>query len=342
MKIFGEELVIKMWDSFIDKGIGGILKPAHEKRLGKARSEIRRDELLLLAQTEIDAKKIASGEAIYCGNGNIKLLSNDSDIDENGRLEPSIGDLSIASLAVAASTSESILKEVNVAKAVIYAERELLSSEANTSDKELEKDWLFAWRDHAAKVSTEELQLLWGKVLAGEVKNPGSYSMRTMEFLKCLSKAEAKLIEQAAQYVIYNVVFKDLTQHYELKGLNFAKLLELQSLGMISGVGSTGMSYTLPIVRNDPFLGIIKTDSHIIKVENLAAGIKIAMQVYVVTPLGQEVFKLCNSAVEEECVYKIAQLYANKAEKVELDSYTLLDNGNLHITNSVKVPSSDI
>ena len=52
IKIPGEKLLIKIWDSIVDRGIGGLLHPRQIKRLGKARAEVRRDDLLMMAQTE--------------------------------------------------------------------------------------------------------------------------------------------------------------------------------------------------------------------------------------------------------------------------------------------------
>ncbi|MFZ4702978.1 MAG: DUF2806 domain-containing protein [Candidatus Methylumidiphilus sp.] len=39
-------------------------------------------------------------------------------------------------------------------------------------------------------------------MLAGEVKSPGNYSIRTLEFLRGLSKEEAEIISKMAGYVI--------------------------------------------------------------------------------------------------------------------------------------------
>ena len=38
--------------------------------------------------------------------------------------------------------------------------------------------------DAVGNVSNEELQKLWGKVLAGEMQQPGSCSLRTMEVIR--------------------------------------------------------------------------------------------------------------------------------------------------------------
>lgn len=41
MDIPGEKLVIKMWESLIDKGVGGVLQPWQERRVGECRLELK-------------------------------------------------------------------------------------------------------------------------------------------------------------------------------------------------------------------------------------------------------------------------------------------------------------
>ena len=65
--------------------------------------------------------------------------------------------------------------EVNVAKAVLSAEAALEDDPQKPPDRRVDEDWLFRWRDSASKVSVAELQALWGRVLAGEIKSPGTF-----------------------------------------------------------------------------------------------------------------------------------------------------------------------
>lgn len=58
MEAPGERLITKMWESLIDKGIGGILAPWQEKRLARARSEIKREEMLIVAKAEREIEHI--------------------------------------------------------------------------------------------------------------------------------------------------------------------------------------------------------------------------------------------------------------------------------------------
>lgn len=69
----GEKLVIKMWQSFADNGIGSLLKPWQIKREGLARNEVRRDELLMLAQTKRVAADVSAGITQFSSDGTLRL-----------------------------------------------------------------------------------------------------------------------------------------------------------------------------------------------------------------------------------------------------------------------------
>ena len=53
MQFPGEQLVIRIWETMERLGVG-LLSPRQIKREGKARAQVRRDELLLDARTQQD------------------------------------------------------------------------------------------------------------------------------------------------------------------------------------------------------------------------------------------------------------------------------------------------
>lgn len=57
-------------------------------------------------------------------------------------------------------------------------------------------DWAARFFDACQDVADEDMRRLWGKVLAGEVALPRSYSLRTLHVLQHLTKEEAQLFEQ--------------------------------------------------------------------------------------------------------------------------------------------------
>ncbi len=79
---------------------------------------------------------------------------------------------------------------------------EQLSQEENVSDEQVDEDWTTRFFNIAEDISDDEMQQLWGRILAGEVKQPKSYSLRTLELLKNLSKHEAEVFSRASNFVI--------------------------------------------------------------------------------------------------------------------------------------------
>ena len=58
-------------------------------------------------------------------------------------------------------------------------------SESEPSE-EINDDWLNAFEVEARQKSSEEMQVLFSKILAGEIRKPGSYSTRTVRILSGL------------------------------------------------------------------------------------------------------------------------------------------------------------
>ncbi len=56
-------------------------------------------------------------------------------------------------------------------------------------------DWSARFFDVCQDVGDDEMRSLWGKILAGEVTKPGSYSLRTLRALQHLAKDEAQDFE---------------------------------------------------------------------------------------------------------------------------------------------------
>lgn len=243
MEFPGEKLVIKLWETLAEKGIGSLLTPWQAGREGRAKNEVRRHEILMLAQAEKDAADIRSGRKQLCSDGTLLLTSSvEAPSGADKRIEPTISLSTAVEYGNRAAAAAAARSEINAAKAILFAEEQLACDAQVPPDRNVDEDWLFSWREYAGKVSTEDLQRLWGSVLAGEVKAPGRYSIRTLEFLKTLSKAEAEMISKLASYIIGGHIARSQSKYLESCGLSFSMLLGMQELGVISGVEALGVN----------------------------------------------------------------------------------------------------
>ena len=64
------------------------------------------------------------------------------------------------------------------------------------SEAEINDDWLEHFDTEARKKSTPEMQEYFGKVLAGEIKKPNSFSIKTIRMLGTMDKASATLFQR--------------------------------------------------------------------------------------------------------------------------------------------------
>lgn len=299
----GEKLVIKLWETLAEKGVGGLLAPWQIGREGRARIELRRQELLVLAQAEQEiADSRAGRRTLDVGRRVARIEATSNPVPhavESSRAEPSFGIQEVMAEGLASRQASAARAEVNVSKAVIYAEDQLANDPQPASQGTVDDDWLFTWKEYAGRVSAEDLQQLWGSVLAGEVKTPGKYSLRTLEFLKALSKEDAELITKIAGLVIQSAVVKreaDLLQ----RGLGMGVWLHAQEIGVVSGVGAAGLQNNFDSVLPDRFVRPLISNGKVLVVEHEDRSKMLSLDIYKLTGVGLQVMSLGTFAPDVE------------------------------------------
>lgn len=313
MNIPGENLIIKMWDSLVDKGIGSILQPWQERRVGESRLDLKRQEILKIAEAERLAEDIRNGNIQFESPQLENFLEN-----RQGRIEPTLGVEYAVRNSFGKSVSENIRKEANVAKSILIAEDLLADDATPVNESKLEDDWLFNWQEYAGRVSSEDLQQLWGKILAGEIKSPGSYSYRTLDFLKTLSKADAEVIATAAQFVVGGVIFREHDEILERAGVNFGILMYLQELGILSGVEAVGLQTKWKSSQQAHFIKALISYNHCLILKHENPQEVASKSVYLVTTIGKEVLSLAQFGANKEYLKAAGAQFAKQGFKVQV------------------------
>ncbi len=335
MEIPGEKLIIKLWDTIADRGIGSLLKPWQIRREGRANVDVRRDEILALAQAEADAEAIRSGRRLLLANGEV--------VDRQALEAPAVihGSVDKAYLALPRaieiadqnSKAEAIRREVSIAKAVIYAEDELQKETSEPTQESPQDDWLLRWRECAAGVSSDELQQIWGKVLAGEVKSPGYFSLRTLEFLRNLSQAEAQAIERISPFVISNFLYRGKDGVLEAEGISFSDLLAMQELGVLAGVDGLGLEVSLKSNDATSFQNALTCHGALIVATAIDPNKIIKLNVCKVTAIGAQVLSLGSFSPNERMVKAVAVAIKALGFDVQVGSYVHVGSDQLQSFN---------
>lgn len=63
-------------------------------------------------------------------------------------------------------------------------------------------DWFMRFFDAVGNISNEDLQELWGKVLANKAKTEGVCSLRTLDILRNMNCDEAKIFQKMARFIV--------------------------------------------------------------------------------------------------------------------------------------------
>lgn len=110
-----------------------------------------------------------------------------------------------------------------------------LANLTSVPEQKPDPTWTIRFLGYAEGMADPYLQELWGKVLAGEIEQPGSYSLRTLDFLSVMTQKEAERFVAACQYLVwtphYVCIPRDITF---FRGSNFIlrDFTELAEIGL--------------------------------------------------------------------------------------------------------------
>lgn len=157
----------------------------------------------------------------------------------------------IAKRASSRLAFQEITKQQNIEAVADKAYEELKASEAVT-DKPVNPDWMCRFFNSVENISNEEMQTIWAHILAGEVKEPDTYSYRTLEKLKNMTQQEALIFQRVAEFAIAAGESYFLLQNTDIfskYGIKFSDFLTLQECGLFS---VQTLELTLTVDMNEP------------------------------------------------------------------------------------------
>ena len=250
------ELNVKALEKLLDyaaSGVGSVagsmLAPWKARREAQARQiAAEGDANVLLIQAEAQAKARAI------------LVSQDTDV---------AGELDITNTVNQRIQFQERKRQINITSVVRQAASQLGDKEV--ANNEPDHDWTARFFSDVQDVSSEEMQSLWAKVLAGEVERAGSTSVRTLEILKNLDRDTARLFRKFCSACMFSIPDgKTLidarvpslggnaaSNSLRAYGLNFDALNRLNEYGLIISDYNSWHDYRLSIgltIDNPPQL----------------------------------------------------------------------------------------
>jgi hypothetical protein len=216
-------------------------------------------------------------------------------------------------------------KQYNLEKIMLHAADDLLKGEFPEGNG-VDENWCFRFFDLAATACSDRMQVIWGQVLAREIRQPRSYSFRTLEVLKnatadlidALVKASRlRLDHGSVSLILYPENFNRLEREL---GLPVTSILTLQEVGVI--VHDPNVRFTLPAIQA-PDTVHLRHDRKVIVLYRKGEAPGISLPAIVFTKVGRELASLVGG--RENVAY--ARSVANQLR----DGCTRICYGDIHL-----------
>jgi hypothetical protein len=223
----------------------------------------------------------------------------------------------------------------NRTQATISAIEDIAANAADADPSaEIGDDWLNLFARIAEDKSSEELQHLFGKILSGEIRRPGSYSLRTLQILATISKEDAELVSRLLSYALDKKIIP-FGQGIGPSDLERLLLEELGLAGHPSHIG--GMALTFTVQAQDKLV-VLATHLSILIVNKTSYQLQASLPGQALTTSAAELYRIANPPPTDfEFMRAIAKMvFGDLRGRYQAD----VDNGLIlvHVAHVVPVP----
>jgi hypothetical protein len=205
--------------------------------------------------------------------------------------------------------AEETRKQINIEA---ITEQALGQLDDGAKPEQMENDWIAHFFEKCRIVSDQEMQALWGRILAGEANRPGSYSKRTVNLLGWIDKQDAVGFVRLCSFVwmIHNrptpLIYEYEDEFYQTRGISFRFLKHLETIGLISlaidGISRPGLRDETVAVYHDNHvtLGVLKEEPW-----------RLQLGQVIFTDSGEQLSRVCQApAIPEYFDYTLRQWMA--------------------------------
>lgn len=205
------------------------------------------------------------------------------------------------------------------------------SIEATNQTPEISDDWLNSFEKEACLKSTEEMQQLFGRILAGEIRKPTSFSIKTVKLIGQLDSKVVNLFNTFCSLSV-SLTFSDYqdirvvsiagnasTNKLSQFGLNFDDLNILHEYGLIIPEYNSSMDYCHAFLKNGAVYAPFKYQNSYWVLKALDGNIlpeKLELSGVALSNVGRELFKIVT--IESNDTYKVALIDFFKNKNLEM------------------------
>lgn len=253
------------------------------------------------------------------------------------------GEVSIANAIESRLEFQERKRESNIRSVVGKAAEALYGKQVDRH--EVDHDWVARFFADAQDVTSEHMQAIWAKILAGEVETPGRTSLHTLAVLKNMSRQDAELFSNVTQFVFADSIFSASISTSRELGDRLDAIPEYPSLENVIRLESYGL------LKQGALRQMIRAESgrYIMQIKDVLyiistdSGVdKFAFPAHPLTPQGKELNSLIGRDINYRYLREIA-LYARDNGNFKIERARILEDlgDQFRIASRIVVQPSD-
>ena len=175
-------------------------------------------------------------------------------------------------------------------------------SDKEVPDQEPDHDWTARFFDGVKDVSSGEMRSIWARLLAGEVESPGRTSLRTLDVLRNMTQADAKMFAEICGFAFGDGnltslwIWRDDNDNH----VSFNALLGMEEHGLLKINRGFRMNFTWDKINDEEWhILLYYQGNHILitKAPRSDATAKLEIPEIIFSASGSELFRFVPHAV---------------------------------------------
>lgn len=256
----------------------------------------------------------------------LKLIRDNPDMDiiyDNGELSIKRRDaIALASRADEREAIESVRQQHNLESVIGVAET-TLGDKVCVNNESVDEDFITRLFNIAKDANKREMQFIWGKILAQEVVEPGSFSLRTLETVRNLSYRDAEIYQKIVPLVFNGARKKFIVSDDAMLtryGVKYEDVLLLDDCGLMNSAGMLALTYGI-----EPNSEIyLHNDEYVILVKNTSASkINLSIGAYTLKGSGVELLKILYCDTNLNYIKDLVKYIKNKNSALEVTVHNI-------------------
>ncbi len=199
-------------------------------------------------------------------------------------------------------------------------------------------DWFVDFFESAGKVSDEQMQEIWAKILTGELSSSGSFSKRTINILGNMGKKDAELFNSICSHSFISSDGRVCLPHYneylKQSSITYDDILKMNELGLMFNDGTIRLDV---IVSNIP-APLISNRTLVTTVFTEDKDKKISLSQYPFTQSGTELASLVGDIASDDRLIEYTKQLIEHEKTVQFEVHKMLKRCN----DGIEIDDNDL